>query len=145
MESYKILIADDEPEVVEIMAKKIREKGYVVLTAGDGEDAWEKIQKESPDIILLDLNMPKLDGFDVLKKMREHSPGQKWQPVIIISARNKLEDMQKGFALEADHYLTKPCEISDILKAITLMVNLIPQRKSKLEVESPENSNPINK
>ncbi len=96
---------------------------------------WEKIKSESPDIILLDLTMPKMDGFQVLKNLREHPPSTKWQPVIIISARRELEDMQKGFSMEADHYISKPCTVADILKAVQLMVKLIPQRKSNLEIQ----------
>jgi DNA-binding response OmpR family regulator len=131
--NYKILMADDEPYILEIMAKKIAQAGYKVVTAPDGEEALAKIKSEDPDIILLDLNMPKMDGFEVLKNLRENPPSKKWQPVIIISARTDLDDMKKGFSLEADHYLTKPCNVPDILKAIRLMINLIPQRKSKEE------------
>ncbi len=135
MDKMKILMADDERDVLDIMAKKIRMEGYDVITANDGLEAWDLIVQEIPDIILLDLTMPRMDGFSVLKKLREQPPSTKWQPVIIISALNELTDMQKGFSLEADHYITKPCRIEDVLKAIRLMVNLIPQRKSSAELE----------
>ena len=138
MSPFKILIADDEKDVLDIMAKKIKANGYSAVKASNGQEAWEKIQKESPDIILLDLNMPKMDGFAVLKKLREDPSSEKWQPVIIISARTELVDMKKGFELEADHYLTKPCQIGDILKAIKLMEQLIPQRKSKIEMKTQQ-------
>ena len=128
-------MADDEPYILEIMAKKVKQAGYEVITASDGEDALYSIKSENPDIILLDLNMPKMDGFTVLKKIRENPAGKKWQPVIIVSARTELDDMKQGFSLEADHYITKPCNIADILKAIKLMTNLIPQRKSPEEGE----------
>ena len=134
--SLKILIAEDEPEVLEITAKKIAEKGYSVVTAADGEEAWQKIQSESPDIIVLDLNMPKQDGFEVLQKLREHPPEEKWQPVIIVSARTRLEDVKKGLSLEAEHYIVKPCSIEDIFKAIRLMTGLIPQHKPSSETKS---------
>ena len=139
--SYKILIADDEDDVREIMAKKIKHEGYEVVSARDGEEAWKKIQKESPDIILLDLNMPKMDGLTVLKNLRQNPPSKKWQPVVIISARNELTDINQGLSLEADHYLTKPCHFSEVLKAIQLMSGLIPQRKSELEVQAENNPN----
>ena|SRR3989338_3101966 len=131
----KILIADDEEDILEIMAKKIAKEGYEVLTANDGQEAWNKIKKDDPDVILLDLTMPKMDGFEVLRNLRENPPSPKWQPVIIISARDDLEDMQKGLSMDADHYITKPCNINDILKGIKLMISLIPQRRSKLELE----------
>lgn len=131
----KILVADDESEVLEIMARKLRGEGFFVVTAGDGQEAWQKIQAEAPDIILLDLVMPKMSGFEVLKQLREDPPADKWQPVIIISAKSELEDLQQGFSLEADHYLTKPCNFEDVLKAIRLMVSLLPQRKSRQEID----------
>jgi len=133
--SLKILIADDEPEILEIMAKKIFTQGYTVITAFDGEDAWQKIQRESPDIIVLDLNMPRKNGFEVLQELREHPPEEKWQPVIIVSARTELEDVKKGLSLEADHYILKPCSVEDILKAIRIMTGLIPQHKSPSEMK----------
>ena len=140
MEKIKVLIADDEQETLSIMARKVQMEGYEVVTARDGLEAWEMIVKESPDVILLDLVMPQMDGFTVLKNLRENPPSQKWQPVIIISGLNELEDMQKGFSLEADHYLTKPCRIEDVIKSIRLMITLIPQRKSTSEMEI-ENKN----
>jgi DNA-binding response OmpR family regulator len=132
--AIKVLIADDEPDVLAIMAKKITEAGYDVVKATDGQVAWDRIVAENPDVILLDLRMPRMDGFSVLKKLRETPPSVKWQPVIIISALDELSDMQKGFALEADHYLTKPCQIEDVLRAIQLMIGLIPQRKTLKEI-----------
>jgi two-component system OmpR family response regulator len=129
MEGVRVLMAEDEPEVLEIMAKKVKAAGFDVITASDGEEAWQKIGHDSPDIILLDITMPKLDGFTVLKRLRESGADGKWQPVIIISAHQDFKDIQKGFSLEADHYLTKPCPIDDVLKAIRLMAALIPQRK----------------
>ena len=134
----KILIADDEPEILEIMAKKITQEGFDVISALDGQEAWEKIQSESPDVILLDLNMPKMNGFEVLKALRDHPSPEKWQPVIIVSTRRELEDIQKGLSLEAEHYLVKPCSVDNILKAIRLVVKLIPQHKSPSELEDDD-------
>jgi len=126
----KILIADDEDVVLEIMAKKIASQNYEVITAKDGLEAWGKIVSELPDIILLDLSMPKMDGWAVLSKLRHDPPTKRWQPVIIISAQNELENFRKGVDLEADHYLTKPCQMEDVLKAIRLMLSLVPQRNT---------------
>lgn len=134
MNQIKVLIADDDKDILNILKKKVSEAGYEVTTALDGEEAWNKIKDESPDVILLDLTMPKMDGLDVLKNLRQNPPSAKWQPVIIVSARGELEDMKKGFSLEADHYLTKPCDMDVVLKAIRTMVSLIPRRKSKLEM-----------
>ena len=138
MQNLKILMADDESDVLDIMAKKIFVQGYTVITAKDGQEAWKKIQNESPDIIVLDLNMPKMNGFEVLQKLREDPPAEKWQPVIIVSARSELDDVKKGLSLEAEHYLVKPCSIEDILKAIRLVTGLIPQHKSPSELKNDE-------
>jgi len=124
----KILIADDEDAVREIMAKRVASQGYQVIAAKDGVDAWDLIVSEAPDIIILDLNMPKMDGWAVLNQLRHQSLTKRWQPVIIVSAQNELENFKKSMSLEADHYLTKPCHIEDILKAIRLMLSLVPQR-----------------
>ncbi len=126
----KILIADDEDLVLEIMARKIAAHGYEVVIAHDGQEAWDKIVSAVPDIIILDLNMPKIDGWGVLTKLRQHPPTKRWQPVIIVSALNELEHFRKGMNLEADHYLTKPCQMEDILKGIRLMLSLVPQRNT---------------
>jgi CheY-like chemotaxis protein len=126
----KILIADDEPTVLEIMSRKVASVGYQVVTACDGEEAWEKIKAHDPDIVLLDLIMPKMDGFGVLQYLRKEPPSQKWVPAIIISSLDEVRNMQKTFELQADHYLVKPCTIDDILKAIKLMTSLIPLRNS---------------
>ena len=126
----KILVADDEEVILEIMARKIASQGYEVITAKDGQEAWSKIVSDVPDIIILDFNMPKMDGWAVLSQLRQNPPTKRWQPVIIVSSENELENFQKGVNLEADHYLTKPCQIEDVLKAIRLMLSLIPQRNT---------------
>jgi len=128
----KILIADDEDAVLEIMARKIASQNYEVITAKDGQEAWDKIVSGVPDVIILDLNMPKMSGWALLSRLRQNPPTKRWQPVIIISAQDELESFQKGMNLEADHYLTKPCQIEDILKAIRLMLSLIPQHNTPL-------------
>lgn len=136
--NIKVLMADDEPEVLEIMAKRVSAQGYDVVTANNGLQAWEKIQTESPDVIVLDLNMPKMSGFDVLKELRLHPLSEKWQPVIIVSTRGELEDVQKGLAMEAEHYLVKPCAVEEVIKAIRLMVSLIPHHKPPSELEDDD-------
>ena len=129
-------MADDEPDVLAIMAKKISGNGYVAITAKDGQDAWEKIQLEVPDMVLLDLNMPKMGGFDVLRELRKYPPEKKWIPVIIISTRGELHDIQKGIAMEAEHYITKPCSMDDVLKSVRLIEKLIPGHKTLAEIEN---------
>ncbi len=125
----KVLMADDEEDVLNIMAKKVAEAGFEVVKALDGQAAWNKICLEDPDVILLDLTMPGMHGFEVLERLRANPPSEKWQPVIIVSANDELESVKRGFKLQADHYLTKPCHMEEIIRSINLMVSLIPQRK----------------
>ena len=126
----KVLLADDEKDIVDLVKVSLVKEDYEVITAEDGQEALDKIRSEDPDIILLDLTMPKKGGFDVLKEVRENPTTNKWQPIIIISASGELDDIQKGYSLEADHYITKPCTAVDIIKSIKLMINLMPQRKT---------------
>lgn len=124
----KILIADDDPDILSITAKKVRSSGFEVVTAQDGIEALEKAMSDKPDILILDVSMPRRDGFEVLRLFRENPPDAKWRPVIIVSAQGEMEAYRKGFALEADHYLSKPCPIEDVMGAIYLMASLIPLR-----------------
>lgn len=133
MEKMKILIADDEVDILEVMAKKIAAAGFDVVTAFDGQDAWEKIQQSAPDILVLDLTMPRMSGFEVLENLRRSPPQGRWVPVIIVSALGDVQDMQKGMELQADHYLVKPCTVEDVLKGIRLMLALAPHRRGSAE------------
>lgn len=126
----KILLAEDEESILQIMAKKVAAAGYMVVTAADGQEAWEKINSDNPDIVILDLTMPRMSGWEVLQKLRANPPSPKWQPVIIVSALSEVQNLQEGFDLKADHYLTKPCRIEEILQAIRLMAALIPMRNN---------------
>ena len=122
---YKILIVDDERDVAGILEGRLVKEGYAVAAAYDGEEALARVKADNPDIILLDLMLPKLNGFEVLKELRG-SFRDKWRPVIIISAKHELDSVKKGYDLEADHYLTKPCSMENILQAIETMISLIP-------------------
>ena len=125
--AYKLLVVDDDKDIVETLQKRLLQEGYAVVVAFDGEEALVKVREDNPDIILLDLMLPKLNGFDVLKEVREKYK-DKWRPVIIISAATDLDTMKKSYNLEADHYLTKPCTMENVLRGIRTMISLIPQR-----------------
>ncbi|MBF0511334.1 MAG: response regulator [Candidatus Omnitrophica bacterium] len=125
----KILIAENEDAILEIMAQKIASQGYDVIMARDGQEAWDKIGQTLPDVVLLDLGMPKMDGWSVLSHLRKSSPVNRWIPVIIISAMNELDSIKRAMDLQADLYLTKPCAISDILQAIRRVLGLIPTHR----------------
>jgi len=134
----KILIAEDHADIRTLMSDRLTAEGYDVVIAVDGQDALDKIRQEDPDVILLDLMMPKIDGYHVLQEIRENPTTIKWQPVIIISAKEEFQDIKKGFDLKADHYITKPWRMEDILDGIRKLLNLRENRKPQLDMNSLE-------
>ena len=100
----KILIVDDEKNIVDIIAFNLKKEGYTVITAADGEEGVQKAMEENPDLILLDIMMPKMDGYEVCKKIRE----KKNTPIIMLTARSDEKDELQGFQLGVDEYITKP-------------------------------------
>ncbi|MDD5432437.1 MAG: response regulator [Candidatus Omnitrophica bacterium] len=126
----KVLIVDDEKDVVEVLSKIIKEAGYDVISAYDGEEALVKVKENNPDVIILDLIMPKLNGFEVLKALRSKDV-TKWIPAVIVSAKSDLESIKKSYDLEAELYITKPCAPETLLRGISTLISLIPQRKIK--------------
>ena len=123
----KILIVDDEKETVDIIQNFLTKQGFVTLSAYDGEEAKKKIIEASPDVVLLDLIMPKTGGFDVLEWMRKNI--SKRIPVIILSIKDKVEDIKKGYHFDADFYLPKPFTNQELLKGITTVLSLSPYRE----------------
>jgi DNA-binding response OmpR family regulator len=130
--AYKLLVVDNEKEIIEILKKRLTQEGYEVVVAFDGEEALAKVRETNPDLIILDLMMPKLNGFEVLKEVRERYK-EKWRPIIIVSAASDLETVKKSYNLEADHYLTKPCTMENLLRGVRTMISLIPLRKQDNE------------
>jgi DNA-binding response OmpR family regulator len=104
--SKKILIIEDDVFLNELMAKKLIEEGFDVIKAVNGEEGLEMAQQERPDLILLDLILPGMDGFEILEKIKEE-PETSAIPVIILSNLGQREDIEKGFDLGADDYLIK--------------------------------------
>lgn len=127
---YKLLLVDDDKEIVETLQKRLKAENYDVVVAFDGEEALLKVKQDNPDIILLDLMLPKMNGLEVLKEIRQNHK-DKWRPVIIISAKTDLDSFKEGYSLEADHYLAKPCDFENILHGIRTMISLIPLRKEQ--------------
>ena len=100
----KILVVDDEASIVTMLAYNLKKEGYDVVTAEDGEVALEKFESEKPDLLLLDIMMPKMDGYDVCRKIREISN----VPIIMLTARADEVDKVVGLEMGADDYVTKP-------------------------------------
>ena len=109
----RILIVDDNPGVREMMTFMVRRLGYAVATAATGAEALAHIQEQRADIILLDLTMPDMDGFEVCRMVQRDATLQHLH-IIITSARDTLEDKAKCFALGATDYLTKPFSVREL-------------------------------
>jgi two-component system alkaline phosphatase synthesis response regulator PhoP len=107
MAKGKILVVDDEVYIVHILDFSLGMEGYEVLTALDGEQALEKARQEHPDLIVLDIMMPKLDGYETCKLLKADD-GTRNIPVILLSAKGRNADQKVGFDVGADDYITKP-------------------------------------
>jgi two-component system KDP operon response regulator KdpE len=111
MTGNRVLVADDEPQIRRALTMALRGHGYEVEAAEDGEDALARLAAWSPDVLVLDLVMPKMDGFDVLREVRTWSE----LPIIVLSARGREADKVTALDLGADDYLTKPFGIDELL------------------------------
>ncbi len=99
-----ILVAEDEPSLLSIIAKRVQDAGYHVITAVDGEDAIQKSAKHAPDAALVDIIMPRKNGFDVIEKLKRDSPTL---PVIVITNLESQQDQETGRRLGVNHYILK--------------------------------------
>src|SRR5437879_1093403 len=107
MSKGRILVVDDEIYIVHILDFSLGMEGYEVITALDGEQALEKLKTDKPDLIVLDIMMPKLDGYEVCKAIKSN-PETRHIPVILLSAKGRNVDQKLGFDVGADDYITKP-------------------------------------
>ena len=114
MKQFRILVVDDEERILNFLRSKLKASGYEVLTASNGVEALEQAQAQEPDMIVLDLIMPKMDGFETLKELRSFSA----VPVIILSARGADADKIKGLGLGADDYLPKPFNPDELVARV---------------------------
>ena len=114
MSASRILVVDDEIDISTVLSVTLRRAGFEVRTASDGLEALEAIRLEPPDLVILDVMMPRLDGLETLKRIREHGPTTHI-PVIMLSAKTQLADKVRGFERGADDYVAKPFEPSEML------------------------------
>ncbi len=109
-----ILVADDDPQLLRLMTRNLQFEGYELLTASDGKQALDIFEQYHPDLLLLDVMMPKMDGFTVCAAVREFSA----VPIIIVTARGQDQDKVQGLDLGADDYLTKPFSVDELLARV---------------------------
>ena len=125
VQKTKVLVIDDEPKVVQTLQDRLEMNDYEVLTAYDGKEGLEKAVKFLPDVILLDIIMPVLNGLDMLEAMRRH-PECSDIAVIMLTARSQMEDLERSRACGIEDYIVKPFEISELLEK---MEKIIENRK----------------
>jgi len=116
--SVKILVVEDEPRLQRSLAKALREESYAVDTAGNGEEALFKAESSEYNVIILDVMMPRLDGWQVLDRLRK----RKQTPVLMLTARDASPDRVRGLDLGADDYLVKPFDLPELLARLRSLI-----------------------
>ncbi len=119
--SAKILIADDEPNILLSLEFLMQREGFQVLVARDGQEALDAILQQRPDLVLLDVMMPKKSGFDVLQAVREHDELAAIR-ILMLTAKGRDTDMAKGLALGADDYMTKPFSTRELVDKVRALL-----------------------
>jgi DNA-binding response OmpR family regulator len=116
-----VLIADDEPNILLSLQFLMKKTGYEVRTAKDGEEAMAEISRAAPDLVLLDVMMPKIDGFSICERIRANP---EWNDVriIMLTARGRDIEREKGLALGADDYITKPFSTKDAIARVEAVI-----------------------
>lgn len=113
----KILVIDDEPEILEMMQSRLSAEGYQVFTAQDGIAGVQQLYEEMPDLILLDVLMPRVDGFKVLEILRKYQTTQD-VPIVMITAKGESKNILKAHNLKATDYLVKPFQAEELLNMV---------------------------
>ena len=124
---YKLLIADDDDEIRELLEFDLSKSGYTTDTAIDGEQALQKALSSNYDLILLDVMMPKMNGFDVCKNIRISKPDI---PILMLTAKGTINDKTQGFDSGADDYIVKPFDIQEVLLRVRALVRRSTSQKS---------------
>ncbi|MCA9399555.1 MAG: response regulator [Candidatus Omnitrophica bacterium] len=130
-EKTKILIVEDEELVLELMEQNAIERGYMVVTAKDGEMAWQIVQREHPKVIITDLEVPKMGGMTLLERLRAEYPQDGQPRIIVVSGHDETSLEDHDGMLKMDCYLKKPCDLDVIFKAVE---SLVYQHHTKFDV-----------
>lgn len=126
----KILVVDDDKDLTDILSYALKMKGYSVFTAADGAQGIQRFREENPDLIILDLSLPKMDGFEVCKTIRQESS----TPIIMLTVRAGEDDTIQGFRLGADDYVAKPFSPKLLVARIEAVL-----RRASLPAETEKN------
>jgi DNA-binding response OmpR family regulator len=118
MPDAKVLLVDDDPVILKLLQVNFEMEGYTVVLANDGVEGLEKARSERPDIVLLDIMMPRMDGLQVTEALKADEATRNI-PIILLSAKAQASDIQAGKDMGADDYLTKPFDPLELLERVT--------------------------
>ena len=121
MSVRKILIVDDEPNIVMSLEYAFKKKSFEVFVARDGTEALEIAKEQIPNVILLDIMMPQMDGYETLKRLRKDK-NLKDTKIVFLSAKSKMADVEKGLEMGADSYMTKPFSIKKVITDVEQLI-----------------------
>jgi len=127
----KVLVVDDEPGIVSAIAYALRREGYEVDTAGDGEEALSKTRTFQPNVMVLDVMMPKMTGYDVCRKLEDRAD----IGIILLTVKNDIVDKIVGLELGADDYMTKPFEIRELLARVKALLRRLDKNTAEVKTE----------
>jgi len=116
-----VLAADDDDDILELIVFRLERSGYTVIQAHDGAEALELARSRQPDLAVLDVMMPKMDGFEVTRLLREDK-GTSKMPIILLTARAQEADVQRGFDAGADDYIRKPFSAQELRSRVQAML-----------------------
>jgi len=119
----RILVVDDVPDNLDILQMRLENQGYEVVTAGDGVEALEKVRELQPDLVLLDIMMPRMDGIEAVKRLKADT-ALPFIPVILVTARADAKDVVAGLASGGDDYMTKPVDHAALSARVRSMLRI---------------------
>lgn len=122
----KVLVVDDERQIVKLIEVNLLLEDFDVITASDGFEALRRVEEEQPDLIILDIMMPRMDGWEVLRQVRKGEDSQDI-PVVVLTARTNDADMIQGWQLGADEYITKPFSPVALVKMVQMVLDRSPE------------------
>ena len=129
---HKILVVDDEPTIVRLMEFILARQGHQMLVAVNGEQALELAKEHSPDLILLDIMMPRIDGYEVARTLRS-DPANEHLPIIMLSAKAQDEDVRKGMEVGVNEYITKPFHPEHLVHVVSGYLSQVEKRRNEYE------------
>ncbi len=134
LERVRVLVTDDDPDIQQITRLNLEHEGFEVVQATTGAECLEVVRRQPPDLILLDLMMPEMDGFETCRRLKS-MPSSVDIPVIVCTARDMLTDKLKAFSFKADDYLVKPYPFEELLSRIYLHLNRITDERERRRTE----------